>query len=187
MLGTRAATDRHLKVPFTRTRYATDMRWILFPMVSGVVGCNGQVDTIQSTTGTGGVFAQNGGAGGSASPAGSQYNGSGGTTMGYLNPVGGATSGTGGATAAPNCPTEVTNLTGSDAGTDGKTVAISSGLEHTCALLSDGIVKCWGDNSYGQLGVGVGCLYGSSVPVKVAGLGISDIIGPNSPGLCCSC
>jgi len=29
---------------------------------------------------------------------------------------------------------------------------IDGGLEHTCALLRDGTVKCWGSNSYGQLG-----------------------------------
>lgn len=38
----------------------------------------------------------------------------------------------------------------------GKTVlAIESGpdSDHTCAILSDNSLKCWGDNSYGQLGI----------------------------------
>lgn len=38
-------------------------------------------------------------------------------------------------------------------GLSGKTVAeISSGFYHTCALTSDNIVYCWGDNTHGQLG-----------------------------------
>lgn len=32
--------------------------------------------------------------------------------------------------------------------------AISSGTRFNCALLSDGKVKCWGDNFFGQLGLG---------------------------------
>ena len=33
-------------------------------------------------------------------------------------------------------------------------VSLAAGDEHTCAILDNGSVKCWGDNSYGQLGDG---------------------------------
>ena len=32
--------------------------------------------------------------------------------------------------------------------------AVSSGLEHACAVLADGSVECWGANEDGQLGIG---------------------------------
>jgi hypothetical protein len=33
-------------------------------------------------------------------------------------------------------------------------IAISAGLSHTCVLLSDTTVECWGDNQFGELGIG---------------------------------
>lgn len=32
--------------------------------------------------------------------------------------------------------------------------AVAAGLQHTCALLEDGKIKCWGGNASGQLGLG---------------------------------
>ena len=51
-------------------------------------------------------------------------------------------------------------------------VAISGGFYHTCALLQDGTVQCWGDNDSGQIG---NTLAYSSVPMTVAG--ISNAVG----------
>ncbi|MEI9939509.1 MAG: DUF4215 domain-containing protein [Pseudomonadota bacterium] len=33
-------------------------------------------------------------------------------------------------------------------------VQVATGYYHTCAILNDGTLKCWGDNSYGELGLG---------------------------------
>jgi len=41
-----------------------------------------------------------------------------------------------------------------DLGTGRRAVAMATGSAHTCAILDDGRVKCWGQNETGQLGVG---------------------------------
>ncbi|GIM03396.1 hypothetical protein Vretimale_8099 [Volvox reticuliferus] len=48
------------------------------------------------------------------------------------------------------------NLTAVDLGPSNQTVkALASGLHHTCAILQpQGVIKCWGLNVFGQLGVG---------------------------------
>ena len=35
-----------------------------------------------------------------------------------------------------------------------KAIQIALGSKHSCALLNSGIIKCWGDNEFGQLGYG---------------------------------
>ncbi len=46
------------------------------------------------------------------------------------------------------------NLPAIDLGTDVAAVAISAGNGHTCALLDNDLLKCWGWNLFGQLGLG---------------------------------
>ena len=48
-----------------------------------------------------------------------------------------------------NTPTQTSNL-----GSGRTAVSITTGDIHTCAILDDGSVSCWGSNTYGQLGDG---------------------------------
>ncbi|RYY02884.1 MAG: PKD domain-containing protein [Gammaproteobacteria bacterium] len=50
-------------------------------------------------------------------------------------------------------------------------VAVSAGGNHSCAITALGALKCWGENTNGQLGNGVGAFgLNSNVPVNVVGL-----------------
>ncbi|MCA9621902.1 MAG: hypothetical protein KC731_22915 [Myxococcales bacterium] len=68
--------------------------------------------------------------------------------------------GNGGAPIDAPTPVAVTGLTG--------VVAIGAGNDHTCAVVSDGTVYCWGANGDGQLGNN--STVDASAPVMVSGL-----------------
>ena len=59
---------------------------------------------------------------------------------------------------------------------------ISAGFDQTCALLTAGAVRCWGGNSYGQLGDGT--IIGSALPVEVSGLGAATQVSAGNLRSC---
>jgi len=48
---------------------------------------------------------------------------------------------------------EMAQLIGINLGTGRTATAIAAGSNHTCAILDNASVKCWGRNNYGQLGI----------------------------------
>lgn len=69
-------------------------------------------------------------------------------------------------------PTPVAATTTARAATATATPRVVSGGDHTCALSSDGTVRCWGHNRYGQLGssINAGTDNANPTPTVVAGI-----------------
>lgn len=51
--------------------------------------------------------------------------------------------------------------------------SVTTGREHSCALLLNGTVRCWGRNSFGQLGTGGNA---TSVPTPVSPRNLTDVV-----------
>jgi hypothetical protein len=60
-------------------------------------------------------------------------------------------------------------------------VSVSGGFYHTCALLRDATVQCWGDNDSGQIGNTLGY---SNVPMTVAGIANAVAVSAGSYHSC---
>jgi alpha-tubulin suppressor-like RCC1 family protein len=60
-------------------------------------------------------------------------------------------------------------------GLEGSARTLTTGANHTCAILDDGSASCWGNNYHGQLGspAGAGSLYGSTIPTPTAVQGLA--------------
>ena len=101
-----------------------------------------------------------------AAPGGSSSTGTTGgvaSTGGAVDVLGGTLSASGGSRSVGSAGTTTVST---DAGTLLKAVSVSSGVGFSCAVVTDGSVRCWGANDYGQLGDGSGIF--SDVPVTVS-------------------
>lgn len=147
--------------------------WILCSILTSIAcGARSELDARASAVGGGGAAS-----GGTASTGGKAATG--GTVATGGTPATGGKTATGGTIATGGTPTTgVTTGESQPAGgaqsTGGSTStrlvakAVASGSGHTCALLTNGTVQCWGDNLDGELGNGTTA--NSSVPVTVAGI-----------------
>jgi alpha-tubulin suppressor-like RCC1 family protein len=77
-------------------------------------------------------------------------------------------------TPCATTPVKVPDLSG--------VTAIAAGDDSTCALLSDGTVRCWGSNAYGELGDGTQTP--SATPVEVSGVSGASAIAMGWLSVC---
>ena len=61
-------------------------------------------------------------------------------------------------------------------------VAAAAGSSHTCAITTAGGLKCWGNNSSGQLGDGNGGVFGDSSPTPVDVVGMASGVAAVAAG-----
>ena len=99
-------------------------------------GASGEGGNGASDSGTGGTAGGRGGAGGAGGAAGSGHSGTGGEVAGEGGS--GGESGSAGETGSGFA----------------QVTALATGSQFSCALLANGSVKCWGDDSFGTLGDG---------------------------------
>lgn len=67
-------------------------------------------------------------------------------------------------------------------GLAGRAIEVAVGYAHSCALLEDGKVQCWGQNNYGELGDGT--KKESELPVSVVGLSRVSMISAGGYKTC---
>lgn len=78
-----------------------------------------------------------------------------------------------GSVVSSNTPVDVSGLTNG-------VIAIGTGLDHSCAVLDSEQVKCWGNNTYGQLGNGFAFFPGNPVAVAALSSGIATLAAGGS-------
>ncbi|MBN2191937.1 MAG: hypothetical protein JW751_03910 [Polyangiaceae bacterium] len=68
----------------------------------------------------------------------------------------------------------------------GTAVDIDAGVNHTCALLSNQTVRCWGRNNYGQLGLGDNAAH-TSTPMNLGAISVGGSVSRIAIGGNTSC
>ena len=137
------------------------------PSTAGGSGGTAGATTAGGTMSSGGATSSSG-----ATSSGGATSSAGVTTSGGLsNSGGGGATGTGGAsTTGGSKPTGGTTSTGGATSTGGTTklvaTAVAAGYGHSCALLKDGTVWCWGNNTSGELGNEDPSIDGSTIVIK---------------------
>lgn len=90
--------------------------------------------------------------------------------------------GTGAVSADAVTPVSVTGLSGVSMVAAGSEPGETSSAHNTCALLTDGTVKCWGDNFYGQ--IGNNSTTNALSPTSVRGLSNATSVGVGGGRVC---